>query len=147
MASRSDPYRNFRFLVSIVDPSGGGREPQKPLGRFSEAIYRDGDDPGSPTRKIPASHKVGDVTLKRGLVGSSELSAWITQTRTAGDLAQRDVTITRRDEAGNAIVSWKLSNFVPVRFAGVTLEGKGGGDVAIEELVLSAERIEIESAS
>jgi len=57
------------------------------------------------------------------------------------------LTITRCDQASNAILSWRLRNVVPVRLAGVTLQAKGGGDVAIEELVLSPESLEIKAAS
>jgi phage tail-like protein len=98
-------------------------------------------------RKIPGSHKVGDVTLKRGVVDSSDLWAWIVDTRANGVEAQRDVVITLRDEAGKPVQSWKLRNVVPMKYTGPTLAGKGGGDVAMEELVLSAEGYEIMPAS
>ena len=82
----------------------GGRDPNKPLGGFSDVSgletdihiseYRDGNEPEPHVRKIPGSHKVGDVTLKRGVVDSSDLWAWITDTRTNGVDAQQDVVIT-----------------------------------------------------
>ncbi len=37
--------------------------------------------------------------------------------------------------------AWKLSNARPLKYTGPTLSGVGG-DVAVEELVLSCERIE-----
>jgi phage tail-like protein len=98
-------------------------------------------------RKVPGSAKIGDVTLKRGVVDSSDLWDWIRQTQTTGILAQRDVVITLRDEAANPVQSWKLRNVVPMKYTGPTLAGKGGGEVAMEELVLSAEGFEIAPAS
>jgi phage tail-like protein len=86
---------------------------------------------------------VGDVTLKRGLVDTSDLWAWISDTRTNGVDAQRDVTITMRDEANNPVQVYKLYNVVPKGYTGPTLSGKGSGDLAIEELVLTAEGFEI----
>ncbi len=84
----------------------------KPLGGFSDVSgletdihiseYRDGNEAEPHVRKIPGSHKVGDVTLKRGVVNSSDLWAWITATRKTGVAAQRDVVITLLDEAGNS---------------------------------------------
>ena len=62
-------------------------------------------------------------------------------------LAQRDVVITLRDEAANPVQQWKLRNVVPMKYTGPSLAGKGGGEVAMEELVLSAERYEIAPAS
>jgi phage tail-like protein len=144
MASRTDPYGKYNY---IVDVSRGGRDRNEPLGGFSDVSYRDGDDPGPHIVKIPSSHKIGDVTLKRGVVNSGELQAWITEATTNGHLVQHNVTITLRDEASNPVLSWKLRNVVPVRFTGPALSAKGGGDVAIEELVLSPENIEISSAS
>jgi phage tail-like protein len=83
------------------------------------------------------------VTLKRGLVDSSDLWAWITDARTNGVEAQRDVTITMRDEANNPVQVFKLQAVTPKGYNGPTLSGKGAGDLAIEELVLAVEGFEI----
>ncbi len=151
---RSNPYGNYNYTVDLM---GGPRGPSAPLGGFSDVSglnmeihvseYRDGSDTEPHVRKIPGAHKVGDVTLKRGVVDSSDLWAWINQTAQNGYLAQRDVTITLCDEASNPVQSWKLRNVVPMKYTGPTLAGKGGGDVAMEELVLSAEHFEINPAS
>ena len=109
--------------------------------------YRDGNEAEPHVRKIPGSHKVGDVTLKRGVVDSSDLWDWITAARTNGVEAQRDVVITLLDEAGNPVQQWKLRAVVPMKYTGPTLAGKGGGEVAMEELVLSAEGYEIAPAT
>jgi hypothetical protein len=37
-----------------------------------------------------------------------------------------------------------LRGVVPSKYTGPTLAGKGGGDVAMEEIVLSAQALEIE---
>jgi len=153
MATRTAPYPAYNYIVNVNGP----RDPEKLLGGFSDVSglvteihiseYRDGNEPESGVRKVPGSYKVGDITLKRGVVDSSDLWAWITQTRTTGVLAQRDVVITLRDEAANPVQQWKLRNVVPMKYTGPTLAGKGGGEVAMEELVLSAERYEIAPAS
>jgi hypothetical protein len=51
--------------------------------------------------------------------------------------------VTLRDETGTPIISWKFTKAMPVRYKGPPLGGKGSGDCAIEELVLSAESIEL----
>jgi phage tail-like protein len=145
---RTAPLPAYNYLVDI-----GGRPADQPLGGFSDVSgletdihiseYRDGNEKEPHVRKIPGSHKVGDVTLKRGVVDSSDLWAWIMNARTNGVDAQRDVTITLLDEAGKPIQKWKLRGVVPMKYTGPTLAGKGGGDVAMEELVLSAEAYEI----
>lgn len=152
MANRTAPYPAYNYIVNLNGP----RDPGKLLGGFSDVSglnteihiseYRDGNEAEAHVRKIPGSHKVGDVTLKRGVVDSSDLWDWIDETRTTGVLAQRDVVITLRDEASNPVQSWKLRNVVPMKYTGPTLAGKGGGEVAMEELVLSAEGLEISAA-
>jgi phage tail-like protein len=151
--ARTAPYPSYNYLVNLNGP----RDPGKLLGGFSDVSglttethiseYRDGNEAEAHVRKVPGSHKVGDVTLKRGVVDSSDLWAWITQTQTTGILAQRDIIITLLDEAGNPVQLWKLRNVVPMKYTGPTLAGKGGGEVAMEELVLSAEGFEIDPAS
>jgi len=49
------------------------------------------------------------------------------------------------DEArANVAQTWKLTGVIPLKYTGPTLAGKGGGDVAMEELVLSCEGYEVE---
>ncbi|HTT63981.1 MAG TPA: phage tail protein [Bryobacteraceae bacterium] len=152
MPDRTAPYPAYNYIVNLNGP----RDPNKLLGGFSDVSgletdihiseYRDGNEAEPHVRKIPGSHKVGDVTLKRGVVDSSDLWAWITDTRTNGVNAQRDVIITLRDEASNPVQKWTLRNVVPMKYTGPTLAGKGAGEVAMEELVLSAEGFEIAPA-
>ena len=148
MAERTHPYGAFNFLVNI---DGG-----EMLGGFSDvsgleteitiAEYRNGNERENHVRKVPGIHKVGDVTLKRGVIDSKSLWDWIKQTRTEGVAAQKNVVVTLLDEARNAVQNWKLRGVVPMKYSGPALAAKGGGDVAMEELVLSAEAIELESA-
>ncbi len=150
MADRTTPYGAFNFLVNLNGPIGE----DQPLGGFSDvsglgteitiAEYRNGNERPNHVRKVPGIHKVSDVTLKRGIVNSSDLWAWITQTRNEGVAAKRTVVITLRDEAGNPVQKWTLGNVVPMKYTGPALAAKGGGDVAMEEMVLSAENLESE---
>ncbi len=150
MPTRTMPYPSYNYLVDLKSP---GVKPDQPLGGFSDvaglkselhiAEYRDGNDVNPHVHKIPGMHTVGDVTLKRGLVNSSDYWAWVTDARTNGVSAQRDVTITLRDEASNPVQIYKLYNVLPKGYTGPTLSGKGTGDLAIEEMVLAVEGFEI----
>ena len=94
--ARNAPLPAYNYIVQIQHY---GRDPNAPLGGFSDVSgletdihiseYRDGNEAEPHVRKIPGSHKVGDVTLKRGVVDSSDLWEWITDTRTTGVAAQR----------------------------------------------------------
>lgn len=153
MADRTAPYPAYNYLVDLKGP----RNPEKLLGGFSDVAglnteihvsdYRDGNEVNPHVRKIPGAHTVGKVTLKRGVVNSSDLWDWIKQTRKHGVDGQRDVTITLRDEANNPVQLFKLFNVIPSKYTGPTLSGKGAGDVAMEELELTAEGLEITPAA
>jgi phage tail-like protein len=147
MAERTHPYGAFNFLVNIDGgETFGGFSDVSGLGTdITIAEYRNGNEKENHVRKVPGIHKVGDVTLKRGVIDSKSLWDWIRETRTNGVEAQKNVVITLLDEAQSAVQSWKLRGVVPMKYTGPTLAAKGGGDVAMEELVLSAEAIEIES--
>jgi phage tail-like protein len=152
MPDRVTPYGAFNFLVNLNGPVG----PEEPLGGFSDvsglgtemtvAEYRNGNDAENHVRKVPGVHKVADVTLKRGIVNSADLWQWIDDVRRTGINAQRQVVITLRDETGADVQSWTLRGVIPLKYTGPTLAAKGGGDVAMEELVLSAEALELNAA-
>jgi phage tail-like protein len=147
---RDTPYGAFNFLVNL---NSAGVDPASILGGFSDvsglgtemkvAEYRNGNEKENHVRKVPGTHTVADVTLKRGVVSSKDLWAWIKQVRTDGPAAKRSVVITLRDESGKDVQSWNLSGVVPLKYTGPTLAAKGGGDVAMEELSLSVEGLEI----
>jgi phage tail-like protein len=132
MAKVTDPFASHSYVVSLRGP----RNPEKVLGGFSAVSGL------SHIQKITGMNKSTDVTLKRGVVDSSGINDWLSQVRAARALAARDVIITLRDKTGNPVQSWKLHNPIPAKYTGPTLSGKGN-DLAIEELVLSAEGVEI----
>jgi phage tail-like protein len=143
--ARDVPYPNFNFTVSFDpaladDPIGGFSDVSGLMTELTVAEYRNGNDPENHVRKIQGVHKVGDVTLKRGLIDSISIWTWMESARVAGPEAKKTVTIKMRDESGQTDVqTWTLLRVLPLKWTGPTLAGKGGGDVAMEELVLSCE--------
>ena len=143
MASRSLPYGAFNFLVDLGDGTSGGFSDVSGLStEMTVAEYRNGNEKVNYVHKIPGINKSSDVTLKRGIIRSDDLWAWIEQTRTAGPVAKRDVVITLLSESGEPVQGWRLRAAMPLKYTGPTLAAKGGGDVAMEELVLSIESLE-----
>lgn len=145
MATRTTPYGAFNFVVSFdgnelfggfSDVSGIGNE-------IAIAEYRFGNDLENHVRKVAGVTKCDDVTLKRGILDSATLFDWLDAARTQGPDAQKTVKITLQDEAQNPVQSWLLRGVVPMKYTGPTLAAKGGGDVAMEEIVLSAEKMEL----
>jgi phage tail-like protein len=148
---RENPYGAFNFLVTLGGSQGDGGEGTI-IGGFSDVSglgtevsyseYRNGNERFNTTRKVPNTHKVDDVTLKRGVVGSDDLWNWLKGVRD-GTADPRNVRVTLLDEARNPVVTWSLRNAQPKKWTGPTLAAKGGGDVAMEELSLVCEGLEV----
>jgi len=148
---RENPYSTFNFIVALGGDQGSGDLGQI-VGGFSDvsglgmevkyAEYRNGNDKVSTVRKVPGTHTNDDVTLKRGLMGSADLKQWLDTVRD-GSADARTVTVSLLDESRETTVAtWTLRKAQPKKWSGPTLGAKGGGDVAMEELVLVHEGIE-----
>ena len=150
MATRDNPYGAFNFMVKLGDQGGddqivGGFSDVSGLGnevKYSE--YRNGNDKENHTRKVANVNSTDDVTLKRGVIGDLRLFDWLKATR-EGDFDPRTVTVTLLDERRSAVCSWVLQQAQPKKWVGPTLTAKGGGEVAMEELHLVAERVDFKS--
>ncbi len=146
---RDTPYGEFNFLVDLGtgDTSGpeAGFQDCSAIGvEISVAEYRNGNDKSNAVRKITGLTKVPDVTLKRGVIGSLNLWNWIDQVRNGDQNALRTVRIQLQSEDHTEIVmTWVLQRARPVKYDAGPLNAKGT-DVAIEELTLAYERLEIE---
>ena len=145
---RDRPYPPFNFLVDT-----GGGDAQSVQAGFQEVSgltievqvieYRNGNAKENAPIKLPGLTKYGDVTLRRGVIGSLDLYQWIDGVRN-GDAGLRTVTIQLLNEDRSAVVqAWKLLRTRIVKHVSGPLNARGN-EVAVEEIVLSCERIEIE---
>lgn len=147
---RENPYNTFNFLVDLgtgdtASIRAGFQEVSGLNIEVKSADYRNGNEPVNYVRKVNGLYSVGDVTLKRGLMGATDLYEWIDQVRTGDQEAKRNVTIQLRDETGSdTVMTWRLTNARPMRYTAPTLNGTTGTELAIEELVLSCEDLAIE---
>jgi phage tail-like protein len=149
MPTREFPYGAFKFRVKLGDDTdegyAAGFAEASGLGneiKYSE--YRNGNDVENHVRKIANVNSTDDVTLKRGVIGDLRLFQWLDDTR-RGDFDPRTVVIALMDESGAPACSWVLQRAQPKKWVGPTLSGKGGGEVAMEELHLVAEQIDFQN--
>lgn len=146
---RDHPYSQFNFLVDLGTGSTDGPEAgfQEVSGIGMEvavAEYRNGNARENQVTKITGLTKTANVTLKRGIIGSLGLYAWLDQVRNGDQNAARTVTIQLQNEDHTQTVqTWKLLRARPVKYVVSPLNAKGT-DVAMEELVLACERLEME---
>jgi len=148
---RDRPYSQFNFTVLIGSDNGQGANAgfQEVSGLGTEihiAEYRAGNWSDNSPLKVNGSYKVPDVTLKRGVIGElSLIHDWVKNTYTGGndDSVLLTVVINLLSEDHTTVVqTWTLTNARPMKYTGPSLTGKGT-DVAIEELVIASEHIEV----
>jgi len=152
---REFPYPNFAFRVKI-----GNDDENAILAGFQEVSglglevavseYRAGNSKENVPQKVMGLGKTADVTLKRGVMGATNLFDWIKAIRD-GDRSKdtffRTVTIKlMAEDRTTAVLEWKLLNARPMKYTAPALNGKSS-DVAVEELVLSAENIQMKAAA
>lgn len=150
MPDRERPYSQFNFRVKIGGNSGddvaAGFQEVSGLGvEQTVTEYRNGNEKRNRPRKINTMYKVPDVTLKRGVIKAENLWRWVEKVQN-GQQAEslENVVIELHDESSeNVAVSWSLTNARPLKYTGPTLNGKGT-DIAVEELVLACEDIDME---
>lgn len=145
---RDLPYGNQHFRVDLGDGAEGGSA------GFSEIIlpdisidvieYRNGNSREQGIQKLPGLARYDDVILRRGVTGSLNLYEWIHQVRSGEENVKRNVAIQLLSEDRAAVVlTWKLFRAWPIKHSFGDLNATGT-DVAMEEIVLAYERLEIE---
>jgi phage tail-like protein len=142
MPTRDNPYGAFKFRVKLGDDADEGfaagfSEVSAITNTVKFSEYRNGNDVENHVRKIANINSTDDVTLKRGVIGDLRLFQWLEATRN-GDFDPRTVVIVLMDERGADACSWTLLGAQPTKWVGPTLNGKGGGDVAMEEMTINA---------
>ena len=146
---RDRPYAQFNFLVDLgtgaTDGPEAGFQECSPIAMSVDVIeYRNGNEKETTPRKLTGLARVSDVTLKRGIIGSLGLYTWIDQIRNGDPAALRNVVIQLQNEDHTAIVmTWKLLRARIIKHTSGPLNGKGT-DVAIEEITLAYERLQLE---
>ena len=115
--SRYDPYKNFKFQISLDGTVVAGLSKMSALRRTTEVVeHREGADPSS-SRKSPGRVKYEDVTLERGVTHDTAFEAWANKVWNFGgqngaesSLAdfRKNLVIDVHNEAGQKVISYKL---------------------------------------
>jgi len=146
---RDRPYVQFNFLVDLgtgnTDGPEAGFQEVSGIGmEVTVAEYRNGNERENSVRKITGLNKASDVTMKRGVIGSLNLYQWLNDIRNGSPNALRNVVVQLQNEDHSAVVqTWKLIRARIIKHTSGPMNAKGT-DVAMEELVLAYERLEME---
>lgn len=145
---RDRPYTQFNFSVDLGDGNTEGAragfQEMSDIGTSVAVIeYRNGNSKENSPIKLNGLARASNVTLKRGVIGSLDLYQWLDQIRNGDQNALRTVTIQLMSEDHSAVVqTWKLLRARIIKHTSGPLNAKGN-DVAMEEIVLACERIEL----
>ena len=146
---RDRPYNQFNFLVDLgtgntEGPDAGFQEVSGIGMEVTVTEYRNGNERENQARKLTGLAKYANLTLKRGIIGSLSLYSWLDQIRNGDQTALRTVTLHLQSEDHTQTVqTWKLLRARIVKHVSGPLNAKGT-DVAMEEMVLAYERLEME---
>src|SRR3712207_3317409 len=146
---RDRPYVQFNFLVDLgtgttEGPEAGFQECSNIGMEVTVAEDRNGNEKENSVRKITGLNKSTDVTLKRGVIGSLNLYNSLNQIRNGDQNAHRTVTIQLQNEDHTEVVqTWKLFRARIIKHVSGPMNAKRT-DVAMEELTLAYERLEME---
>lgn len=154
-----DPYVTYRYRVDFAANAGGADVPTRTgfqsVSGLSVSVgtmnYREGDENLTIVRKIPGLTKVGNVTLKWGLIFDSDTASFfnwlgghtsINENGPTGDFTLMDVTITLLALGEDAATGgadgpkWVLKRCYPLSFAVPELKAESDG-LAISSMELA----------
>jgi phage tail-like protein len=146
---RERPYAQFNFLVDLgtgaTDGPQAGFQECSEIGMSVDVIeYRNGNEKENSVRKLTGLARYPDVTLKRGIIGSLDLYQWLNDIRNGNEAAYRTVTVQLMNEDHTSVVQvWKLLRARVVKHVSGPFNARCN-DVAMEEVTLAYERLELE---
>ncbi|MET0752930.1 MAG: phage tail protein [Pyrinomonadaceae bacterium] len=144
---RVNPYPQFNFTVDLGQGIRAGFQECSNIGMEMTVVeYRNGNELVNNVRKITGLNKASDVTLKRGAIGVLDLYGWLNDIRNGTSNGVRNVTINLMSEDKtntSPVLTWRLLNARIIKYVGGPMNAKGT-DVAMEELTLAYERLEME---
>lgn len=143
-----NPYSNFNFIVEKDGVEIAAFSEVTGLDSENTPIeYREGADATNAMRQLPGIEKYSHIQLKRGITGSLALWDWRKEVRDGGSAFPPSSTVTvkllnEKHERDKPAMVWTITNAWPTKLTGPSLMAKGN-DVAIEQLDLAHERIDI----
>lgn len=140
---RDRPYLGYNFTLDLGTGAVAGFTEVSGLSHELDIVeYREGADKLNTPRLLVGLHRVGEITLRRGLAGNLELYQWLREAL-VGAAPRRNLVLQLLSEDRTPAMSWKLVNALPMKLTHGPLLA-ADSEVAIEELVIAAEALEIE---
>ncbi|MEQ9363913.1 MAG: phage tail protein [Leptospirales bacterium] len=138
---RIDPFLGFRFRVEIDGiQTAAFSEATIPDTTTATADYREGTDPKN-VRKLSALNSYGNVTLKKGLSASRDISDWQRDVEQFGaGRNRRTISLILVDDEGVDSARWDIIEAWPTKINTTGMNATGNA-VMIETLEIVNEGI------
>jgi len=94
---------------------------------------------------LPGRLKVGNVTLKRGLVRSNEFLKWCMDAALVKPMDRRNISVVLFDQGGAPVLRWNFQRAFPVKWVGPSLTADSS-TMAIESVELAHEGLTVEKS-
>jgi phage tail-like protein len=141
--TREDPYRTFNFRIEIDGATlAGFRECTGLSFTIEPSEYREGTDLDLSPRKLTGLRKFANIVLRRGFTTNRALWDWYLNLLN-GVPDRRGGAIVLMDEQRNDVLRWKFRGGYIARWAGPAFNATTN-DVAVEEVELAVEHVELE---
>lgn len=139
MATRTDPYRGFRFLVDINGIQFGFQECSGLDSQAGVIDYREGPD-APHLRKLAGLSSFSPLSLKRGITDSADMYQWHL-TALTGTPDRRQVSIILLDFTSTVEkIRWNVTDAWISKWTGPAFNATSNA-VAIESLEITHEGV------
>jgi phage tail-like protein len=131
----TDSHVNCRFYVKIGKLEEAVFTEMSGLQIETETTeYAEGGQNGH-THRLPGRMKIGNITLKHGMIRSNKLFMWCRDIM-EGKIERQNMTVTMFDPKGDVIVEWDFAGAYPVKWSAPQFSADGK-NVAVESLELA----------
>jgi phage tail-like protein len=125
LSSRVDPYRNFRFRVTLDGVVVPGITRISALRRSAQVLeHRDGADPDT-VQRLPGRMEYDPITLERGVTRDTTFEDWANQIRqlsagggqgTAAAAYRKNIRIEVLNQAGQPVIAYDVYRCWPASY-------------------------------
>jgi phage tail-like protein len=137
---RTDPFRNFNFVVEIQGIAQAGFTDCTGFGATTESTEVNEGGLNGFSHKFAGRTKQNNITLKWGMTDSKGLYDWYKGIE-QGEIVRRNGSIVVFDLEGTEVGRWNFHRAWPTKWEGPTFSAKAN-EVAIATLELAHHGIE-----
>lgn len=137
------PLPKFYFSVQFGDGDPVGFQEVGGLEAETHPVeYRHGNSPSFYPIKMPGLGRVGNITLKKGMVPADHaVWSWFASIR-LDSVARQTVIVRLLDEKGAVTMLWTLANAWPVKLTSSDL-ASDGNEIVVESMEIAFETMTV----